>query len=76
MRQLRFFLLIAMVILSGYSLFTGNYYVLPYTLLILALIMLVTGIIQFNKKQRAYGFLSIAIFISLIVMLIQGLVGN
>lgn len=74
MKIIRVILAVIAVFLSGYSLITGEFGIMPYTLLLLGLMLLVMGIIEIQEKRKGnaiISFLSAAfgIFVSIYILL-------
>jgi hypothetical protein len=53
---------IIVICLSGYSLITNDFELMPYLMLFLAIFMLVTGFAELQKDRKSYwGYLSIIV---------------
>ncbi|WP_260287010.1 DUF3953 domain-containing protein [Peribacillus aracenensis] len=67
-------LILAMIVLavSAYQLITGNFELMPYSMLFLGALMLVTGLVELQKDRKG-GFLScIVVSLFLFFVSIQG----
>ncbi|MBU8907519.1 YczI family protein [Desertibacillus haloalkaliphilus] len=58
MKILRVILAMIVVILSAYSLITGEYGIMPYTQLLLGLMLFVIGIVEIEGKRKGTAFIS------------------
>jgi len=66
---LQIILSITVISLAGYGLITEDFKFQPYMMLFLGLMMLVMGLREFQKGQKGYGWLSIVVFIIILVLL-------
>lgn len=76
LRILRYVFSVLGLFFAAYSLITQNFRVTPYMLLFLGLMMLVMGLEEFQKDQKAYGSLFILVFLFSLYVSIQGFVLN
>lgn len=58
MKIIRVILAIIVFALSGYSLLTREYGLIPYMLLLLALMVLITGTIEIQEKRKVAAIIS------------------
>ena len=71
------FLSVIVVILSGYSLLTQSFKVMPYSMLLLSALILVTGLIELQKnKKEFWGYLCIVVSLFALSGSIQGFLLN
>ncbi len=65
MNIMRNFLSVIVIGMAAYVLFTEEFWLLPFTHLVLALVLILSGIIEFKKKKKggAVIFFSVALFI-------------
>ncbi|MBU8907514.1 DUF3953 domain-containing protein [Desertibacillus haloalkaliphilus] len=77
--NIRVVLAVIVVILSVYSLITGEYGIMPYTQLLLGLMLLVIGIIEIQEKRKGTAFTSFVssgfVFVVNITILLTDVVG-
>ncbi|MGY0695045.1 DUF3953 domain-containing protein [Virgibacillus sp. FSP13] len=59
LKVIKIILGIAVIILSGYSLITQDFTFIPYMVLFLGLFMIVTGISEFQRKQKFNALITI-----------------
>ncbi|KAB2492761.1 DUF3953 domain-containing protein [Priestia endophytica] len=65
------------VILSGYSLLTQSFKLMPYSMLLLSALILVAGFIELQKnKKEFWGYLCIVVSLFALSGSIQGLLLN
>ncbi|KYG25720.1 DUF3953 domain-containing protein [Priestia endophytica] len=77
LKGLRVFLSIIVVILSGYSLLTQSFKLMPYSMLLLSALILVTGFIELQKnKKEFWGYLCIVVSLFALSGSIQGFLLN
>ncbi|YCA45054.1 DUF3953 domain-containing protein [Bacillus sp. JZ8] len=77
LKGLRIFLSVIVVILSGYSLLTQSFKVMPYSMLLLSALILVTGLIELQKnKKEFWGYLCIVVSLFALSGSIQGFLLN
>ena len=57
------------IIMAGYGLLTENQWLQPYMLFFLGLMMLVLGLEEFQKGRKVYGYLSIFVFLFLLIVI-------
>jgi hypothetical protein len=77
LKGLRVFLSVIVVILSGYSLLTQSFKLMPYSMLLLSALILVTGFIELQKnKKEFWGYLCIVVFLFALSGSIQGFLLN
>ncbi|AKO92109.1 DUF3953 domain-containing protein [Priestia filamentosa] len=77
LKGLRVFLSVIVVILSGYSLLTQSFKVMPYSMLLLSALILVTGLIELQKnKKEFWGYLCIVVSLFALSGSIQGFLLN
>jgi FtsH-binding integral membrane protein len=74
LKQARTILAMIVIVLSLFSLLTNNMDIFPFTLIVVAVLMLVVGIIEFQKKKMWIGIACILVFAFLIFIAIQGFV--
>ena len=72
LKLLQIILSITVISLAGYGVITEDFKFQPYTMLFLGLTMLVMGLIEFQKGQKGYGWLSIVVFIFILFVSIKG----
>ncbi|MDN4494482.1 YczI family protein [Ureibacillus aquaedulcis] len=58
MKIIRLILAIIVCALSGYSLLTGEFGPMPYSLLLLGVMIFLTGITEYREKRKVTGILS------------------
>ncbi|MGG1220176.1 DUF3953 domain-containing protein [Priestia endophytica] len=77
LKGLRVFLSVIVVILSGYSLLTQSFKLMPYSMLLLSALILVAGFIELQKnKKEFWGYLCIVVSLFALSGSIQGLLLN
>jgi hypothetical protein len=77
LKGLRVFLSVIVVILSGYSLLTQSFKLMPYSMLLLSALILVTGFIELQKnKKEFWGYLCIVVSLFALSGSIQGFLLN
>ncbi|MEY8752974.1 DUF3953 domain-containing protein [Peribacillus frigoritolerans] len=77
MKIVRVTLAIIVIALSAYQLITGNFELMPYSMLFLGATMLVTGLVELQKdRKRFWGYMSIVISLFLFFVSIQGFLIN
>ncbi|ALX48571.1 hypothetical protein AOX59_08080 [Lentibacillus amyloliquefaciens] len=74
MKAIKFILAVTVVLLSGYSLITGEYGSLPYTQLLLGLMLLVMGMTEMQEERKAIAILlylsgGFSLFVSFYIIL-------
>ena len=57
------------IIMAGYGLLTENQWLQPYMLFFLGLMMLVLGLEEFQKGRKVYGYLSMFVFLFLLIVI-------
>lgn len=65
LKGLRVFLSIIVVVLSGYGLLTQSFQIMPYSMLLLSALILVTGFIELQKNKKefwGYGCIVVSLF--------------
>ncbi|SFD40545.1 Protein of unknown function [Lentibacillus persicus] len=75
MRLIKFILALTVVLLSGYSLITGEYGSLPYTQMLLGLMLLVMGMSEMQENRKVIAILlylagSFSLFVSVYILFI------
>ncbi|GAB3794397.1 hypothetical protein [Virgibacillus kimchii] len=76
LKQARMVLAMVVIVLSLISLLTNNMNIFPFTLLAVSLLMLVLGIIEFQKGKTWLGIACVVIFVFLVFVVIQGFIIN
>jgi hypothetical protein len=77
LKIVRVTLAIIVIALSEYQLITGNFVLMPYSMLFLGATMLVTGLVELQKdRKRFWGYMSIVISLFLFFVSIQGFLIN
>ncbi|MCM3537307.1 DUF3953 domain-containing protein [Priestia endophytica] len=77
LKGLRVFLSVIVVILSGYSLLTQSFKLMPYSMLLLSALILVAGFIELQKnKKEFWGYLCIVVSLFALSGSIQGFLLN
>jgi hypothetical protein len=77
LKIVRVTLAIIVIALSAYQLITGNFVLMPYSMLFLGATMLVTGLVELQKdRKRFWGYMSIVISLFLFFVSIQGFLIN
>jgi hypothetical protein len=77
LKGLRVFLSVIVVILSGYSLLTQSFKLMPYSMLLLSALILVVGFIELQKnKKEFWGYLCIVVSLFALSGSIQGFLLN
>ncbi|MES1042838.1 DUF3953 domain-containing protein [Peribacillus simplex] len=77
MKIVRVTLAIIVIALSAYQLITGNFELMPYSMLFLGATMLVTGLVELQKdRKRFWGYMSIVVSLFLFFVSIQGFLIN
>jgi hypothetical protein len=77
LKIVRVTLAIIVIALSAYQLITGNFELMPYSMLFLGATMLVTGLVELQKdRKRFWGYMSIVISLFLFFVSIQGFLIN
>ena len=75
--MIRIILAIIVLALSAYQLITENFELMPYSMLFLGAIMLVTGLSEFQKDRKDFwGYMSIGISLFVFFVSIQGFLMN
>ncbi|WP_404454984.1 DUF3953 domain-containing protein [Oceanobacillus kapialis] len=72
----RIVLSIVTIFLASYGLITGNFTLQPFMIFSLSLLMLVTGLIEFRKEGKNYGWLFVITFLFLLFVSIQTFLWN
>jgi hypothetical protein len=57
------------IVMAGYGLMTDNFWIQPYMLFLMGVMLLVMGLEEFQKGKIVYGYLSAAVSLFLIVVL-------
>ncbi|WP_175987437.1 DUF3953 domain-containing protein [Bacillus sp. Marseille-Q1617] len=57
------------LIMASYSLVTDNFWLQPYTLFLLGVMLLIMGLEEFQKGKIVYGYLSMGVSLFLMVVL-------
>ncbi|MCQ6277535.1 YczI family protein [Bacillus sp. V3B] len=65
----RVILAVIVITMAGYGLLTENHWLQPYMLFFLGLMMLVMGLEEFQKGRKVYGYLSLFVFMFLLIVL-------
>ncbi|WP_093052202.1 DUF3953 domain-containing protein [Salipaludibacillus aurantiacus] len=68
--MLRSILMVLVILLAGYSLFTQNFELMPYLMLLLSFSVLLTGVTFLNKDKKAFSGYS-SILASLFVFIVS-----
>jgi Protein of unknown function (DUF3953) len=77
LKGLRVFLSVIVVMLSGYSLLTQSFKLMPYSMLLLSALILVTGFIELQKnKKEFWGYVCIVVSLFALSGFIQGFLLN
>ncbi|MED3726297.1 DUF3953 domain-containing protein [Priestia filamentosa] len=77
LKGLRVFLSVIVVILSGYGLLTQSFKLMPYSMLLLSALILVTGFIELQKnKKEFWGYVCIVVSLFALSGSIQGFLLN
>ncbi|RAS75132.1 DUF3953 domain-containing protein [Priestia endophytica] len=77
LKRLRNFLSIIVLVLSGYSLITQNFKLMPYFMFLLGAMVLVTGLIELKRdKKEASGYVCIIVSLFAVYVSIQGFLLN
>ncbi|MBT2719226.1 DUF3953 domain-containing protein [Bacillus sp. ISL-57] len=77
MKIVRVILAIIVLALSAYQIITQNFELMPYSMLFLGAIMLVTGLVELQKdRKRFWGYMSIVVSLFLFFVSIQGFLIN
>ncbi|CAH0314163.1 hypothetical protein SRABI96_05136 [Peribacillus sp. Bi96] len=77
MKMIRIILAIIVLALSAYQLITENFELMPYSMLFLGAIMLVTGLSELQKDRKGFwGYMSIVISLFVFFVSIQGFLMN
>ncbi|MFD6210424.1 MULTISPECIES: DUF3953 domain-containing protein [unclassified Peribacillus] len=75
--MIRIILAIIVLALSAYQLITENFELMPYSMLFLGAIMLVTGLSELQKDRKGFwGYMSIVISLFVFFVSIQGFLMN
>ncbi|MFS0605579.1 DUF3953 domain-containing protein [Peribacillus frigoritolerans] len=75
--MVRIILAIIVLALSAYQLITENFELMPYSMLFLRSIMLVTGLAELQKDRKGFwGYMSIVVSSFLFFVSIQGFLVN
>lgn len=74
LQQARTVLAMVVIVLSLFSLLSGNMNVFPFTLLAVSLLMLVIGIMEFQKRRIWLGAACVFLFVFLLFIVIQGFI--
>ncbi|AZV62703.1 DUF3953 domain-containing protein [Peribacillus frigoritolerans] len=73
MKVVRIILAIIVLALSAYQLITENFELMPYSMLFLGAIMLVTGLAELQKDRKGFwGYMSLVVSSFLFYVSIQG----
>ncbi|MED4691273.1 DUF3953 domain-containing protein [Peribacillus frigoritolerans] len=73
--MVRIILAIIVLALSAYQLITENFELMPYSMLFLGAIMLVTGLAELQKDRKGFwGYMSLVVSSFLFYVSIQGFV--
>jgi uncharacterized membrane protein YccC len=72
LQQTRTVLAMIVIVLALFNLIMSNLNIFPYILIAVAALMLVVGIIEFQKKKLALGIISVLVSAFLIFIAIQG----
>ena len=65
----RIILAVIVIIMAGYGLLTENHLLQPYMLFFLGLMMLILGLEEFQKGRQVYGYLSLFVFMFLLIVI-------
>ncbi|MCY8233952.1 DUF3953 domain-containing protein [Priestia endophytica] len=77
LKGLRVFLSVIVVILSGYGLLTQSFKLMPYSMLLLSALILITGFIELQKnKKEFWGYVCIVVSLFALSGSIQGFLLN
>ncbi|MGG0369355.1 DUF3953 domain-containing protein [Priestia endophytica] len=77
LKRLRIFLSVIVLVLSGYSLITQNFKLMPYFIFLLSAIILVTGLIELKRdKKEFWGYACIIVSLFAVYVSIQGFLLN
>jgi len=71
--------IIAIIVIgfSSYLLITKNFELMPYLMLFLAILMLVTGLIEYQRNRKGFwGYLSILVSLFILFVSIRGFFFN
>lgn len=71
LKILQVILSILVISFAGYGLITEDFKYQPYMMLFLGLAMLVTGLREFEKGHKGFGWLSIIVFLFILFVSIQ-----
>lgn len=70
---IRVILGIIVIVLSGYSLLTKNFELMPYLMLFLGSLILTTGVIELQKDRKGFwGYMSIIVSLFIFFVSIKG----
>ncbi|MDT8860362.1 DUF3953 domain-containing protein [Alkalihalobacillus sp. MEB130] len=73
LKTIRIILAIIVVMLAGFSMITQNFEFMPLLMLILALTMFITGIMELQKtKKRFWGYVSIGASLFVLYVSVEG----
>ena len=76
LKFLQIILSITVISLAGYGLITEDFKLQPYISLFVGLTMLVTGLREFQKGQKGYGWLSVVVSIFILLVAIKSFLLN
>ncbi|MDQ7862077.1 DUF3953 domain-containing protein [Peribacillus frigoritolerans] len=77
MKIVRVILAIIVLALSAYQLITENFELMPYSMLFLGTMMLVTGLAELQKDRKGFwGYMSIVVSLFFFFVSIQGFLIN
>jgi Protein of unknown function (DUF3953) len=77
LKRLRIFLSVIVLVLSGYSLITQNFKLVPYFMFLLGAMILVTGLIELKRdKKEFWGYVCIIASLFAVYISVQGFLLN
>jgi uncharacterized membrane protein YhaH (DUF805 family) len=69
LKVIRIILSAVIITIGGYGFFTDSFWLLPYTLFLMGVMLLVMGLEEFQKGRTEYGYISVAACIFLMIVL-------
>ncbi|KSU58333.1 hypothetical protein AS034_19840 [[Bacillus] enclensis] len=69
LKILRISLALIGLVMALYGFFTDNFWLQPYTLFVIGVMLLVMGLEEFQKGRTEYGYISVATCIFLMIVL-------
>ncbi|OIU68555.1 DUF3953 domain-containing protein [Rossellomorea aquimaris] len=69
LKILRISLAMLGLVMALYGFFTDNFWLLPYMLFLMGVMLLVMGLEEFQKGRTEYGYISVAACIFLMIVL-------